>query len=365
MIALSVSVLVTPLAIRFGKQRRHPGFLKAVALLATLVNVLWVPSQFDSDSHVRNVVIFFLIGWLATFKTIGCAFGRGPLCADTLTLLGTYVTYTLPVNPAMAGTGPKKRKSTVTYAWDAMRHLILLIGGTALSHRLQRLPYGPTGAVHMLSSDLADAVNLYAFIAVIMNVASVFTNQEGERVLGFSEIMAHCDRPWLATSFGEFWARRWNVNTGYTLRYLCYDPICDGSMTNIFTRPRRRRCSDARRVVAVATTFAVSGLVHECFIYWMRGVHSGHGRWFLFFFLQTPLIVVVDPWLKSLKRLTGPWVARALTVGGLLALAHYLFFVPVVQLGITDDIHNGVNHGIRMLLSQSLFQGLYPDPDTH
>lgn len=362
--ALSASVLVTPLAIWFGKRRRHQGFLKAVALLATIVNVLCVPSEFDPASHVRNVIIFFVIGWLATFKTVGCAFGRGPLCADSLTLLGTYVIYALPVNPALAGTGPKKQKKPMTYVWDAVRHLILLIFGTSLSHRLQRLPYGPTGAVHMLASDLADAVNLYAFIAVIMNVASVFTHQEGERMLGFSEIMAHCDRPWLATSFGEFWSRRWNVNTGYVLRFLCYDPICEGSMTRLSTSAQQQRCSDARRVAAVASTFAVSGVAHECFIFWMRGVQSGSGRWFMFFFLQTPLIVVADPWLKSLKRTTGPWLARALTVGGQLVMAHYLFFVPVVQLGITDDIHNGVNHGIRMLLSDSMFRGLYPPPAT-
>jgi hypothetical protein len=124
--------------------------------------------------------------------------------------------------------------------------------------------------------------------------------------------------------------------------------------------PKRRRCSGVRRVIAVATTFALSGLAHECFIYWLRGVHSGHGRWFLFFFLQTPLIVVVDPWLKSLKRTTGPWLALALTVCGQLVMAHYLFFVPVFQLGITDDIHSGVKHGIRMLLSESLFQVVYP-----
>ncbi len=362
MIALIVSVLVTPLAIQFGKQRQS--LLKALAVVVTLINVLWVPLEFDPDCHIRNCGIFFIIGWLATFKTIGCAFGRGPLCADGMTLLGTYVTYALPINPAdalpSAGTGPKERKSTVTYTWDAVRHLVLLIGGTGLSHRLQRLPYGPTGAVHMLASDLADAVNLYAFIAVIMNVASVFMSTRGERMLGFSDIMAHCDRPWLATSFGEFWARRWNVNTSYALRYLCYDPICEGSMVKRPAPPKRRRCSGVRRVIAVATTFAVSGLVHECFIYWLRGVHSGHGRWFLFFFLQTPLIVVVDPWLKSLKRTTGPWLALALTVCGQLVMAHYLFFVPVFQLGITDDIHSGVKHGIRMLLSESLFQVVYP-----
>ena len=36
MIALIVSVLVTPLAIQFGKQRQSPGVLKALAVVVTL-----------------------------------------------------------------------------------------------------------------------------------------------------------------------------------------------------------------------------------------------------------------------------------------------------------------------------------------
>jgi hypothetical protein len=52
-----------------------------------------------------------------------------------------------------------------------------------------------------------DAFNLYAFIAIIMNVASIGTAWAGKSLLGFSEIAPHCDRPWLATSFSEFWSR--------------------------------------------------------------------------------------------------------------------------------------------------------------
>ena len=368
MFALALTVVLTPIGIRFGQASGNINLLRAVALLATLVNVFWVPAQFQVGRHVQNVVTFFLLGWLATFKTIGCAFGRGPLCSEQLTLLGTYITYALPINPVMwEGTGipQRKKKSTATYAWDAVRHLLVLVCGTSLSHRLQWLPYGPTGAVHMLTSDLVDAINLYAFIAVIMNVASIATIQAGERLLGFSEIMVHCDRPWLATSFGEFWSRRWNVNTGHTLRYLIYDPICEGSMVNKYRstngrRSERRRCSDARRAVALVSAFAMSGAVHECFIYLLRGVQSGSGRWFLFFFLQAPMIMMVDPWLKRLRSRTGVWVPRAVTFGLQMLLAHTLFFMPVVELGITDDIHGGVNHGIRMLLSESLCAVLYP-----
>lgn len=363
--------------------RAPPPLLKAVALLVTLVNAVFIPLQFDPTTPVKNVVIFFLVGWLASFKILGCALGRGPLCSDELTVVGTFITYVLPINPLPTDSNKrahtdlttnvnlnKAMPSSLGYTWDAARHLLLLVVTTSLSQRLQRLPYGPTGFVHMLGSDLLDALNLYAFIGIIMNVASIGTIHAGQRLLGFSAIMPHCDRPWLAASVGEFWSRRWNINTGEAIRYLVYDPIVEGSMTKI-NKPNtkkvnqseegatRRRCSDARRVVALAAAFATSGLVHELFIYQLRGRPSGHGRWFLFFFLQAPLIVLVDPWLKKLEK-SSPWAARAATIGGQLLLAHYLFFMPVVELGIVEDIHGGVNHGIRMFLSDWWFSWLYP-----
>jgi hypothetical protein len=36
------------------------------------------------------------------------------------------------------------------------------------------------------------------------------------------------DRPWLQTSLGDFWARRWNLPASASLKYLAYDPAVEG-----------------------------------------------------------------------------------------------------------------------------------------
>ena len=38
------------------------------------------------------------------------------------------------------------------------------------------------------------------------------------------------DRPFLSGSLRDFWSRRWNLNTGYSLRFLVYDPVVEGAV---------------------------------------------------------------------------------------------------------------------------------------
>jgi len=205
-----LTVVLPAVAIRLFEDK--PAALKVIAALAVALNAILVPLfTFTPQTPVTNVVVFFLLGWLASFKVLGKAFGRGPLCFSGLTMLGTLTTYALPINPVSKAktnaSSASSASSTLAYAWGAALHVLLLIFCTSLSHRLQQVPYGPTGYAHMLLSDLVDAFNLYAFIAIIMNVASIGTAWAGKSLLGFSEIAPHCDRPWLATSFSEFWSR--------------------------------------------------------------------------------------------------------------------------------------------------------------
>ena len=123
-------------------------------------------------------------------------------------------------------------------------------------------------------------------------------------------------------------------------------------------RPRAN-VSDARRAVALAATFSVSGLMHELFILFQRSLPSGRVRRFLFVYHQDPFIIWVGPIIKRIGAVS-PLAARVVTIGAQLLIAHHLFFVPVVELGIADDIHDGVNHGIKMLLSERLWTLLYP-----
>lgn len=37
------------------------------------------------------------------------------------------------------------------------------------------------------------------------------------------------DRPWLQTSLGDFWGRRWNLPASASLKHLAYDPMLEGA----------------------------------------------------------------------------------------------------------------------------------------
>lgn len=42
--------------------------------------------------------------------------------------------------------------------------------------------------------------------------------------------------PYLADSFTDFWARRWNLLVAAQLRELCYEPIVQGSVDTLYTK---------------------------------------------------------------------------------------------------------------------------------
>ena len=97
-------------------------------------------------------------------------------------------------------------------------------------------------------------------------------------------------------------------------------------------KPRRRPVRPRqpgvlRRATAVCASFAVSGVMHELFIFYLRGRVSGY--WAAFFSVQGPLVVAEAggrQWMKRRGLRIPRWLAVPLTLGTLLALGDLLFF---------------------------------------
>lgn len=172
---------------------------------------------------------------------------------------------------------------------------------------------------------------------------------------------------------------------GLTLRALVYDPLVEGRL--VYKAPQPSRAADDKqrapagpvappaaaasapvkqshkrtpmwlRFLGVCATFTVSGVMHELFLYLlcMPGEYV-FGYWFMFFFIQAPLIALEGVAIHKLRK-AGVKVPRAGGIGittiTLLILAYLFFFPPVEQHSdIAHVIVSSVNKGSGHLLEE-------------
>ncbi|KAF8069512.1 ASAT1 [Scenedesmus sp. PABB004] len=60
------------------------------------------------------------------------------------------------------------------------------------------------------------------------------------------------DKPWLSTSFADYWSRRWNLTATYCLRVLIYDPIMEGRLLPAGQQAAAPAAGAAQRAPAAA-----------------------------------------------------------------------------------------------------------------
>ena len=187
-------------------------------------------------------------------------------------------------------------------------------------------------------------------MAAIMNLVSILC------IFALDiRVAPHFDQPYMSSSLADFWSRRWNLNTGYTLRFLVYDPICEGCLLKKTTKYYKPYFNDKehrkavagyqhrpgfiRRGLGTCAAFVVSGILHEIFILYFRSRLSGF--WMAFFSLQGPLLVLESFLRSKWRALGGRNIPNALAVPWtillLLFMGHVLFFPDIERMGLTDD----------------------------
>jgi hypothetical protein len=130
--------------------------------------------------------------------------------------------------------------------------------------------------------------------------------------------------PYLSTSVGEFWTKRWNIAASQKLfRPYCFAPLARRGGVGL----------------ALFTTFLVSGIAHMLLAY------MALGRWRISlicgaFFVVQPLLIAIERWMKV--RRWRPAAGRAWTLA-VLALTSPLFVEPGLQIierswGAPDDV---------------------------
>ena len=334
----------------------------AVCILFCIINTIMPMYMGEDVMTLQKVIVAFLYSWLANFKLLGyLVLGRGPL-VDCHTLAHTFIVYNLPITPVVSVSpygrqgDPKsvhrsnarqhETRDMSLYGWMGevcSKMLLLFILNRIVCWIRPWEEYASLPILIQFVVELCDSLALYAFIGAVMGTASCIL---ACLPYGASmKVAPHFDAPWLSASFTDFWSRRWNLNTGFTLRFLVYDVICDNSLVKLDDRDRVG-CSKQRRAVAMRVSFAVSGLMHELFIYYLRSQVSGY--WMAFFAIQGPLILLFDHYMgleKKRRQLNGYQLclARVMTISLQLLVAHYLFFPDIIRMGIPKEMHENVS----------------------
>ena len=166
----------------------------------------------------------------------------------------------------------------------------------------------------------------------------------------------HFHAPFLASSFGDLWSRRWNLVAGHTLRFLVYDPVVDGRVVVVASSPAHAaapqpRPSRARRLAAVTAAFAVSGAVHEVILFIIQpGPSPYQGYWFLYFTSQAAFLaaesVIIRSWTRAGLPPLPRFVAVPAVVGGGLLWAHLFFLPPAVKTGLGDRVLHSLKSAV-------------------
>ncbi|XP_075081975.1 acyl-CoA--sterol O-acyltransferase 1-like [Nicotiana tabacum] len=255
----------------------------------------------------------FFIAWLANFKLLLFAFGKGPLSSTPPLPLLTFIPLAcLPIK--FQNSSISKVETTKKSTRSTLNHVTKI----ALLAILIRV-YSYKDYLHPKIILFLYCLHIYFMLEIILTMVSTMV-----RVVTRVELEPPFDEPYLASSLQDFWGKRWNLMVTNILRPTVYDPVRSIAMDWI---PRKWA-----PLPAVLATFFVSGLMHEVIFYYIgRLKPSGE---VMVFFLLHGLALALEIVIK--KVLNGRiWIPRI--ISGPLALAFiiftsfWLFFPPFLR----------------------------------
>ncbi|XP_031490783.1 probable long-chain-alcohol O-fatty-acyltransferase 1 [Nymphaea colorata] len=318
---------------------------KLPRLIATLPIVylfFFLPWQLSSICF--RTIAAFCLSWICNFKLLLFCFDSGPLLLHLHSLPHFVAFAALPVQVRLPESRPSKDQKCAEqhhhqHSFSGMTVLRVALGlsvmflslwalSTDYAQRRQALAVPPLYTLLMFSV-------LYIYLAVGTIPVSL--------CLGV-EIEPQFDRPYVSTSLGDFWGHRWNLIVTATLRPAVYWPVRSACLRLLGSLPAR--------LVATLATFLVSGLMHEMLLYCLT-VEPPTWEWTGFFVLHGFLLTGE----LCLKRAVGPVALPralkvALTLSLLYATAVWLFYPPVIRIGLNSKAIAEMRFALDVLLSR-------------
>ncbi|KAF5445925.1 hypothetical protein F2P56_031598 [Juglans regia] len=314
------------------------GPTRLLCVLPIVCFFIFLPLNLHSI-HLGGTTAFF-IGWLANFKLLLFAFGKGPLCSDDSIPLGRFVAVgcfpiqqnipSKPLREKPTNSNPNKTNPSPAL----MSHLNGHNKEQPISNKSRaghRFPvgyavmglllallirvYDYSEHIHPKVILLLYCLHIYLFLEVILAMIAALA-----RALLGVELEPQFNRPYLTSSLQDFWGRRWNLMVTNILRITVYDPIRHAATRVIGHK-------NLTHSLAVFATFVVSGLMHELVFYYLGRLRP---TWEItLFFILHGCCLTVEILLKTC--FSGRWrmprlISGPLTIGFVIVTSFWLFF---------------------------------------
>lgn len=278
-------LLLALTATAYLRALRHlpPGQRRLAAATPILLSMFLVPLLYDPETEPLFILLATNFPWLSNLAVLGWVQGRGPL-AQGLPFRADLAFLLAPALPALPpSTGKGSRAQVPAHQFNAAR-LAFKLALLAASAVALECGGTPSGRVAALGRSALQSVTLYLFTSLGYEVAACQS-----QLLSGMPVMAPFNRPYLSSSLGDFWARRWNIVTGAKFRHMVYEPIAGsaagppatmGKQAVHGSMPGGSKRAPAlawRRAAAVCATFAASGVAHELGFWYLTRRLSGGG----------------------------------------------------------------------------------------
>ncbi|GAV80134.1 MBOAT_2 domain-containing protein [Cephalotus follicularis] len=317
------------------------GTTRLLVVLPVVFFFLYLPLNLTT-MHLGGPSAFF-IGWLANFKLLLFAFGKGPLSSDPSISLPHFVAVgCLPIKMKVQYKHEQPPKSpTTTTSFVQNRENPYTLSNQDGINRPKGLKLLPQIIFALKGVILAVVVYLNNYSEYLHPIVILFLNCLHvylllERILTIVAVLARAllgielepqfNEPYLSTSLQDFWSRRWNLMVPSILRPTVYEPILNATT-----------CLVGRKwapVPATLGTFFVSGLMHELIFYYLGRMWP---TWELtWFFLLHGVCLTLE--IAAKKTVMGRWqlpwlISGPLTVGFVMATGCWLFFPSLYRCG--------------------------------
>ncbi|CAI5475720.1 unnamed protein product [Closterium sp. Yama58-4] len=229
--------VVTSSLVFFLIRHLPKGFPRLLALSPIILLNIAVPCVFSAAKRgecIEKGLVFWTVSWLGNFRLLALAWNRGSLTDPgySSSFLQFLVALYMPMRNRVRETAktaafspetpntkqPRRHKQPAS---ESSPQLLLRGAFKAFLLSLTIRAYAlnlPAPAVTLLHS-----ANLFLFVTLLCELVAGVVAAVAPRFA----VEPHFRRPYLATSLGSFWARRWNLVVSVSLRETVYEPLLD------------------------------------------------------------------------------------------------------------------------------------------